>query len=94
MFSIIGLALVILSFVLLIVSFFIMNDTVQTFTMMAVFVVFIVGGIMLFCGLISMSIEQDEKNRDGCKDVGGRYVVVDQQWTGKVYVDVYGCVKE
>ncbi|MED3562375.1 hypothetical protein [Bacillus xiapuensis] len=28
-----------------------------------------------------------------CEDLGGKYVVVDKEWGGKTYINIYGCVK-
>lgn len=48
-------------------------------------------GLIITLGIVGAKIE--EENRDACKSIGGEYKVVDKQMSGKVYIDVYGCVK-
>lgn len=56
--------------------------------------------IILFIGLVIYLcvLDSKEKNKEmnGCKDIGGHYIVVDKRWSAatKSIVRVYGCVKE
>lgn len=53
--------------------------------------------LFMIAGLVFMLLQaftDDSTNRDDCESIGGEYIVVDEQWTGKFYMDVYGCVKK
>ncbi|MEK3956110.1 MULTISPECIES: hypothetical protein [unclassified Psychrobacillus] len=43
-----------------------------------------------FSVLINLSIEE---TKNECESIGGKYQVVDREWSGKQMTDIYGCVK-
>lgn len=51
----------------------------------------IIGFMLIFVPTLRKTHE-DEKN--SCENVGGNYEIVDNSFTGKVWVDIYGCVKK
>lgn len=46
---------------------------------------------IILLGIIGSYVSED--NRNNCEKIDGKYEVVDKKFNGKVYVDVYGCVK-
>lgn len=53
----------------------------------------IIGSVLvmiILVGLISI-FHEDEKNE--CEKIGGNFIVVDEHYTGKAVIDIYGCVK-
>jgi hypothetical protein len=45
--------------------------------------------------IISPFVIWDEINsKNNCEDIGGEYQVVDEYFNGKMWLDVYGCVKQ
>lgn len=52
---------------------------------------FMLSGVVF---LMTQLVIEESKNKDDCESIDGEYVVVDEEWNGKYYVDVYGCVKK
>lgn len=51
-------------------------------------------GITLFLSIFYIAIKNDEKNKGACEKIGGHYIVVGHEQSGKTRVAIYGCVKE
>lgn len=52
-----------------------------------------VGSIILMIGLVVLISIFHEDERNECEKIGGNFVVVDEHYTGKAIIDIYGCVK-
>lgn len=57
-------------------------------------IVIVVGIMIPFIPLMNSSSENETLNMKACKNIGGKYEVIDQTWNGKFYTDVYGCIKK
>lgn len=57
------------------------------------FLAIAIGFIGVCMMIVGYEATQNNEMED-CKSIGGEYIVVDEQWTGKVMMDIYGCVKK
>jgi hypothetical protein len=59
---------------------------------------FIIGSFVVCCIIIGLSLWFASGNqktlRLKCENVGGQLAIIDQRWSGKTLVDVYGCVNK
>lgn len=59
------------------------------------------GLMVLLASLVAAAIiiliwgDSDPGEKEACKDIGGKYVVVGKEFSpaSKVYVEIYGCIK-
>lgn len=51
----------------------------------------LIGFILIF---VPSSEKSHEDKKNSCENVGGKYEIVDKSFTGKVWVDIYGCIKK
>lgn len=49
---------------------------------------------VLFVSLFYMAHQRDKNNKGACEKIGGHYIVVGHEQSGKTRVAIYGCVKE
>lgn len=70
------------------------NFVISVILMILSVLVLCSGFIIPFTPMIEKSSNDETLNMKACKNIGGKYEVIDQTWNGKFYTHVYGCIKE